>query len=479
MTPCMKQESPLTLKPFPRFPGLWKALGPGIVWLALAQGSGELIWWPYLVAKYGLGFLFLMVPACLIQFPVNYQIGTYTLLTGESIFQGFIRLNRAFALFLWVLASLSFLWFGAFASAGGTALAALTHFPAAWSVKGQTLFWAYLSMAFFLAGILFSKTVYQFIEKLMAVVSVVTLTGLLLACTHPAVRAAAGDFFQGLFIPVWPAPRTWDPADATKLLTAICFAGLGGFWTLFYSYWLREKGSGMAAHMGRVAGAVQGKPEVIPETGFTCSHSGPDIAEARKWKNFLKIDASVGIFGNIATTIMTCLLAYALLFPQELLPDKYQIAVVQAQFFESSWGTAGRVIFLFVAACFLADTWGATLDAVSRMHTDFTKSFFPRFRRTNFHKIYYFFVGVFTVITAVTMLLQEPGPLILLSAVIGFIGTVAFSFGLLFLNHGLLPQLVPRQAAPGRPALYSLLFTSLVYLVLAGCYFAALRGFAG
>ena len=34
-------------------------LGPGIVWMALAQGSGELIWWPYIIAKYGLGFLFL------------------------------------------------------------------------------------------------------------------------------------------------------------------------------------------------------------------------------------------------------------------------------------------------------------------------------------------------------------------------------------------------------------------------------------
>jgi hypothetical protein len=34
----------------PPFPGLWAAVGPGLVWLALAQGSGELIFWPYLVA---------------------------------------------------------------------------------------------------------------------------------------------------------------------------------------------------------------------------------------------------------------------------------------------------------------------------------------------------------------------------------------------------------------------------------------------
>ena len=78
----------------PPFPGWLAALGPGVVWMALAQGSGELIWWPYLIAKYGLAFLALLIPACLLQFPLNYAIGSYTMLTGETIFQGFIRLHR-------------------------------------------------------------------------------------------------------------------------------------------------------------------------------------------------------------------------------------------------------------------------------------------------------------------------------------------------------------------------------------------------
>ena len=95
--------------------------------MGLAQGSGELIWWPYIIAKYGLTFLFLLIPACLIQLPVIYEIGRYTLLTGESVFQGFIRLNRWLALLLWLLMTLSFLWFGAFAAAGGTSLAATSR----------------------------------------------------------------------------------------------------------------------------------------------------------------------------------------------------------------------------------------------------------------------------------------------------------------------------------------------------------------
>jgi len=138
-------------------------IGPGIVWMALAQGSGELIWWPYLIAKYGLAFLFLLIPACLLQFPLNYSIGCYTLLTGETIFQGFIRLNRGLAFLLWALMTISFLWFGAFARAGGTALAAMTHFPQNWTEPAQTLFWSYLSIAIFFSTILFSRVVYPVI----------------------------------------------------------------------------------------------------------------------------------------------------------------------------------------------------------------------------------------------------------------------------------------------------------------------------
>src|SRR3989338_7986583 len=120
----MKQRS------LPKFPGWAAALGPGIIWMALAQGSGELIWWPYIIAKYGLAFICILIPACLLQYPLNYAIGSYTLLTGESILQGFFRLNKAFGIFLWLLLTASFFWFGSFAAAGGTAFASLTNFPA-------------------------------------------------------------------------------------------------------------------------------------------------------------------------------------------------------------------------------------------------------------------------------------------------------------------------------------------------------------
>jgi hypothetical protein len=62
---------PLKIKAIPIFAGFAAAVGPGVVWAALAQGSGELIWWPYMTARYGATFLGLLLPAALMQYFVN------------------------------------------------------------------------------------------------------------------------------------------------------------------------------------------------------------------------------------------------------------------------------------------------------------------------------------------------------------------------------------------------------------------------
>ncbi len=460
----------LERRPLPPFPGFIAALGPGVVWMGLAQGSGELIWWPYIIAKYGLTFLCLVVPACLLQFPLNYEIGRYTLLTGESIFHGFLRLNRRLGIFLWALMSLSFLWFGAFATAGGTALAALTHFPDGWGARGQTLFWGYASILVFVIAIVLSRIVYVFIERLMKLVAVVTIAGLSWACLEPEVTAAAPAFAHGLLGPTGPMPRPWERADASKLLTAVTFAGLGGFWVLFYSYWLRDKGSAMAAHLGRITGPVFGRPEPVTTDGYLPDDSPEDRVRWVLWRRFLWSDVLIGIGGNLLTTLMTCLLAYALLFPKGLLPQEYELAVVQSRFFELGWGELGRVLFLVVAAAFLTDTWLATADAVSRIQADIVQVLFPRARRIAARHWYFMFLALLTFITSFTLLLDAPGPLILTSALIGFAGTVIFPAALYCLNHRLLAPELPAWARPGRWSALLLLVSVLAYLALAVAY---------
>lgn len=457
-------------RPVPAFPGWWAALGPGIVWLALAQGSGELIWWPYVIAKYGLTFLWLLIPACLLQYPLTYEIGRYTLLTGESIWTGFLRLNRWCAAGLWGLMVVQFCWFGAFASAGGTALAALTQWPPGWSARGQSLLWGYLSIAVCLAGLVFSRVIYRTIERVMWVVAGLTVCGLAAAATHPAVLSVAPEFLRGLAGPVAAFPRPWDRADASVLLTAITFAGLGGFWTLFYSYWLHEKGAGMAAHAKPLAG-LRGLSQPASAEGAWLPEATREAAQGlRRWLRFLAVDVGIGISGNVVTTLLMCLLAYAVLFPQGIYPKAWELAVVQAQFFALRWGQGGRLLFLLVAAAFLADTWMSTVDAVSRVNTDVVRRLWPQAGRRPARWWYFAFLWLFTGITCATMPLAQPGSLIVLSAVIGFAGTVLFTGAIWWLNFRWLARQLPASAQPGSWARAGLTVSWLAYLVLAATY---------
>jgi hypothetical protein len=464
-------EPALRVAPMPRRPPLLLALGPGVIWLALAQGSGELIWWPYIVAKYGLGFLFLLIPACLLQWPLNVEIGRYTVLTGESVWQGFVRLSRPFAFGLWLLMAASFLWFGGFASAGGEAMAALTGFPRGFTPLGQKLFWGYVSVAVSFAALLFSRTAYVLIARVMGTVAVITVVGLVLACLHPRVRAAMPSFGGGLVAPSWPAGRSWDPRDATQLLTAVSFAGLGGFWTLFYSSWLREKGAGMASRMGRITSPITGRPEFIEDSGFAPANEPELPGKHRSWMQFLWADAGVGVFGNLFTTLATCLLAWALLFPAGKVPSPNSLITFQSEFFAVAWGDVGRAVFLLVATAFLADTWLATVDAVAHVHTEMTRAFVPRAReRWTYRRTYFGWLIALTVITCVTMASESPSTLILTSAVIGFVGTVTYSGALWLLNYRLVPKLVPAAAAPRRPTAIALGVVVLIYAALAVLY---------
>lgn len=459
MKPDFSAPPPLRSVELPKFPGWTAALGPGIVWMALAQGSGELIWWPYLCAKYGLGFLFLLAPACFLQWSVSFEIARYSAFTGESIWRGFVRLHPWFAFPLWLLMAVTFLWFGAFASAGGTAMARLVPWPD-FDERGRSLFWGLLSIGLFAFALLTQRRTYQLIEKFMMATALVTVVGLVLTCFSAELRPFWPEFLKAIVQPGKLA-RPWDPADTNQLLTAITFAGLGGFWILFYSFWILGKGVGVAGGNSDFTGGNGGVPDA----------SDPELAsKGRSWRRFLVADSGIGIVGNLLTTLMTCFLAYAVLFPKGIVPDEWRLAAEQSKFFEVMWGPVGRTLFLLIAAAFLCDTWLSTADAVARVHLDMIRFYFFRNEAIDERRWYRVLILILTGITGMTMFGSQPGPLILLTALIGFVGTVTFTIALIFLVHGPFRRALPEELRPGRLSLALLIMSALAYAGLAVAY---------
>ena len=455
-------------KNLPQRPPIWKLLGPAFIWASVAQGSGELIWWPYFAAKYGTALIGLILPASIFQFFVNQEVARYTALTGEGIWQGFKRVSKTYTIFLFLLAFICFLWFGGYASAGGTALFSLTGFPQGVSERIGSLFWAYLTILIFSLGLVFSKVVYQLIEWIMKAVIGITLAGLLFTIFQPEIFSQLLSYLKNIFNPFSiKIPHNWEVTDTPNLLTAVAYAGMGGFLNLMYSYWMRDKGIGMAKYFGRVTSPITGKPEIIPSSGFKFTDSLENRKNWQGWVKYLRLDNLAAVILNTFTLLLTTFLALVILHPKGEYPSGWKIAVVQAKFFEVSLGTIGKSLFLVAAAFFLVDTWLGLADGVSRMFADFTFSTFKKAQNKSFRFWYYVWLLWLIVITSITMLLAQPGTLITIAGVISIFAFVLFIPLLWLLNYRLVPKHYPDFAKPKTITAFALGITWLFYFVIA------------
>lgn len=445
-------------------------IGPGLVWASLSQSSGELIWWPYLTVKYRDAFLWLILPSLMLQFFVNQEIGRYTLTTGETILTGFARLGRGYAFLIWALLFATSLWLGSYALAGGTALASLTGFPPQWTPQQQSLFWGYLTMFIFLLGLLFSGVLYQLLENLMRVVLAVTFLGIFFSVIQPQVLAEVGEFLPALVTPHLGWPANWDPRDLDALVTGIAYAGAGGFFNLMYSYWLSEKNVGLAAYVGHVTSPIAGKAEPIPLSGFYFEDTAVNESRYRQWLRFLAWDNGIGVGLTGLTLVLLVLLSWTWLMPLGTVPAGWQIAVVQAEFFRSSMGFVGGLIFLFAAAMFLSDTWVGAVDATARMHGNFFLANFTWARRWHYRTWYYICLGLLILLTAATMTAWQPGQLLLIGGVLNLISMALYIPALIYLNYVLIPRTFPAWTRPGRGWLVAIGLAELFYLFLAVGY---------
>ncbi|MGV7234809.1 MAG: Nramp family divalent metal transporter [Nitrosomonadaceae bacterium] len=453
--------------------GMLAMIGPAFILASFAQGSGELIWWPYLSAKYGLAFIGLLLPACLIQYFVNAEVIRYTALTGEGIWAGFRRLGGWYSIPLFTLAFLSLLWFGGYASAGGTALYELTHFPPGVSPRAGSLFWGYVTITLLSFGMFKSSNVYHLLEIFMKGIVAITVIGLVISLLQPQVLSTADDFFAAFFNPLSVTyPDNWDPADASVLITALAFAGLGGFFNLMYSYWMKDKGVGMAHYAHKVQ--TRSSSERDNQFPVTNGVYFEDNEENRKnwvsWRKYLHYDNFFGILINVFTVMITTWLAFSLLSPKGIFPDGWEIVVVQSEFFSQWLGNTGKVIFLIVAAAFLGDTWFAAADGTSRMFADFTRSHVPQAKSKSFSYWYYFWLVFLIVVTCITMPLAKPGILIQVGGVVSIFAFVLFIPVLFYLNYRLLPQKFPRWIIPPLWRAIMLWIVWGIYLTIAIWY---------
>ncbi|HSR12132.1 MAG TPA: Nramp family divalent metal transporter, partial [Thermodesulfobacteriota bacterium] len=245
------------------FKGLMRWAGPAIVLGALSVGGFEAYQAGYVAAQKWTGIYWVYVVSCFFQLLMNNEISRYTMATGETVLQGFTRLRPA-KFWGWVTAIFCILqqgwpaWIGG-AAAGVAALLGIST----WQIVGMVA----IGLVFVVFGA--SKRVYNTLELLMYACFVVANVGLAFLTIFMTNWAAVREVSWG-----WVAFGT-IPAGIT--LTAIgpfLNQPAGGFWNFWHTYWVREKGMGMAKYFGHVTGFAA-PAEEIRRTGYIFDTSSP------------------------------------------------------------------------------------------------------------------------------------------------------------------------------------------------------------
>lgn len=104
-----------------------RTIGPGVIGLGIAIGSGEWLIGPAVILQYGSSLLWITTVSVVLQVILNQEMARYTLYTGEPILTGFMRTRPGPAFWGWtygVMALCQYGWPG-WALASATASAAL------------------------------------------------------------------------------------------------------------------------------------------------------------------------------------------------------------------------------------------------------------------------------------------------------------------------------------------------------------------
>lgn len=452
---------PLEKRDLPKAHSWNKALGVGVIAMGLAIGTGELILWPHIITKHGLGLLWLALLGITFQYFINQEVARHALATGESFFTTSARVIKTSAIFWLGAAILLYVWPG-WASAIGTTLKELFGF-------GSHLTWSWIALGLVLVLTFSGRIAYVMLESSLKVIvpifflMIVAVSFFNLSLSNLKEALAGVVNFGGI-----PAG-----VDINVLLGAIVFAGAGGMLNLCISLWYRDKQAGMGGYIGRITNPITGKSEAVPATGYTFDPTAQNLQKWKEWMRYVRIDQGVIFwFLGFITLFLLSANAYFVLTPLGLVPEGLNIAVVQAHIFGEHLGVFGFKFFLAMAALMLFSVMWAVIDALTRMVSDILytnsrvgpfKKYFSRLENVSISRLYYVIITAVVIVGAALLPLQPPLTLLVISAVLGGLTMAIYTPLLVYLNNTRLPK-------PLRPGVFTnvmMVLSSLFFIFFA------------
>jgi hypothetical protein len=424
---------PVPIKELPEAPPLRKVIGPGVILVATALGSGEYVIWPFISANLGLVVLWAAIVAVAIQFFINMEVERWTLATGETAITGFTRLWKPWWFLFVLMAIIPNVWPG-FATGAATCLSFVIG---GLDVKLVGIL-GLLAVGIALTA---SPVVYQTVERFQTVIVAGVLVWLTAAIILGTTGDAWGDAVSGLgeFGQIPTSPEV----TAAVMAGAIAFAGSGGCGNLAVSNWIRDKGFGMGHYIPRIVSPLTGQEEAAPATGNTFP---TDEKNMRRWKDWWKVAnqeqaVTFWLIGTLGIVVLS-VLAYSTVFGKDTGED-FDFIQLEGDTLKDVVAPWFGTVFFMAGFFKLLSTMLGNFDYVSRITADAVKiNATPENRFWSESRIYGATVWLLITVGVVILLTFTEQPLLLLvigsslSAIVMFV----YSILLIVMNRGSLPK---------------------------------------
>lgn len=430
----MKLEK-LKIKNLPNPIPLKKLLGPSFILLGLGLGSGEIILWPYLSSKYGMGIIWGALIGITFQFFLNMEIERYTLARGESVFVGISRkIGKTSPIWFLVSTIIPWMWPGIIATSAKliSYLLNLNYNPIIPSILLSTI------GAILTLGPVVYKTQEALLKALITIaIPSITIITILITKTEKVADLALGLIGKGEGF--WFLP---PGVSIATFLGALAYAGAGGNLNLAQSFYIKEKGYGMGKFSGRITSILTGKKEEINITGFRFPINRTNLKKFNIWWKNINLEHSIVFWATGAfTMILLSFLSFSTLYKSGTNSQGVDFIIKEGNVISSLISPFVGTLFISLCATMLYFTQFSVIDATSRIASENililskkSSSLLPKF--------YYFFLWL-QIITGVFILnfgIKEPFLLLVISAVLNAFTMFIYSALILWLNNSLLEK---------------------------------------
>lgn len=425
----------LKIKNLPRPIPFKKLLGPSFILLGLGLGSGEIIMWPYLSSKYGMGIIWGAVIGITFQFFINMEIERYALARGESIFVGIARKIGKISPLWFILSTLiPWMWPGIIATS-----AKILSF-----VFGKSYNPIIPSILLISIGLILTlgPVVYKTQEKLLKMLILTGIPSIIVITILLTRPEKLPDLVWGIFgkgEDFWFFP---EGISIATFLGALAYAGAGGNLNLAQSFYIKEKGYGMGKFSGRITSVLTGKKENIKITGFRFPLNKTNLKKFNVWWKNINLEHAIVFWATGAfTMILLSFLSFLTLYKSGTDLQGVDFIIKESQVIGKTISSFVGLIFLTLCGVMLYFTQFSVLDATSRIVSE-NLLIFSKKQAYLLPKLYYSFLWL-QIITGVLILnfaINEPFLLLIIGATLNAFSMFVYSALLLWLNNTLLEK---------------------------------------